>query len=86
MPGLTYGVGQQLRIRMQVEGTSPTTLRAKVWLVGQSEPASWHVQTTDSSAALQTAGGVALVCYLSGGASNAPVTASFDDLAVTPLG
>ena len=86
VPGLTYSVGQQLRIRRQVEGTSPTTLRATVWLVGQAEPASWHVQTTDSGAALQAAGGVGLVCYLSGSATNAPLTASFDDLAVTPLG
>jgi PKD repeat protein len=85
VPGLTYAPGQQLRIRMQVQGTSPTTLRARVWLAGQAEPAAWHVQTTDATAGLQAAGGIGLVAYLSGSATNAPVTATFDDLTVTPI-
>ena len=36
--------------------------------------------TTDTTAALQRAGGVGLWAYLSSSATNSPVTASFDDL------
>jgi PKD repeat protein len=85
VPGVTYAPGAQLRIRMQVEGTSPTTLRAKAWLAGQPEPAAWLLTTTDSTAALQAPGGVGLVTYLSASATNAPVAAAFDDLAVNPI-
>ena len=39
---------------------------------------------TDSTSGLQVAGGVALGAYLSGTATNAPVTTSFDDLWAGP--
>ncbi|WP_180241501.1 hypothetical protein, partial [Bacillus thuringiensis] len=32
--GLTYGAGDTLLTRVQVVGTSPTTIRAKVWRSG----------------------------------------------------
>ena len=83
--GLTYAAGDRLQIRMQVEGTSPTTLRTKVWKSGQPEPAAWTRTMTDSTATLQTAGGVGLVSYLFGTATNGPVAISYDDLLVTPL-
>ena len=75
--GLTYTAGTRLRIRYQTTGTSPTTLRLKVWQDGTAEPASWQQTTTDSSAGLQGAGNVALSGYLSSGATNVPITASF---------
>jgi hypothetical protein len=84
VPGLTFAAGDQLRVRVQVEGTSPTTLRAKVWKVGQAEPASWFATYTDSTAALQAAGGVGIDTYLSG--SSSPVVFSFDDLTAVPVG
>ncbi len=86
VPGLTYTADQQLRIRFQIQGTGPTTLRAKVWAVGQTEPAAWQLQTTDSSAALQATGGVGVSSYLSSATTNAPVTVSWDDLAINPIG
>ena len=67
-------------MRFQVTGTNPTTVRAKVWKVGAAEPAAWLVSTTDSTAALQAAGGVGMWVYLSSAATNAPVVATFDDL------
>ncbi|MEY2848657.1 MAG: hypothetical protein RI885_1322 [Actinomycetota bacterium] len=85
-PGLTYVPGEQLRVRVQVTGVSPTTIRAKVWRVGTVEPAAWLVSTTDSTAALQAAGQVGLGSYLSGSANSAPVVTSFDDLSVTSAG
>ena len=78
--GLTVAPGDQTNVRVQAFGTSPTTIRAKVWRAGDPEPAAWTASTTDSSAALQAAGTVGLKAYLSGSATNAPVLASYDHL------
>ncbi len=80
--GITYAVGQDLVVRVQAFGTSPTTIRAKVWRSGTSEPGPWMVTTTDSTAALQTAGMVGLHSFLAGTVTNAPLKARFDDLVV----
>ncbi len=85
VPGLTYAPGDKLRVRVQATGVSPTQLRAKVWRVGAAEPASWLLSGSDATAALQAAGGFSVDGYLSGTATNAPITASIDDLlAITP--
>jgi hypothetical protein len=77
--------GEQLRVRTQVTGTSPTTLRAKVWRLGETEPSAWMVSATDSTAGLQVGGSVGVTTYLSTSATNAPVTVSIGDWrAVTP--
>jgi PKD repeat protein len=81
----TYAVGEQLNIRLQTQGTSPTTLRAKVWEVGTAEPAAWQRTTTDNTAGFQGPGGFSLVTYLATGASNTPVIARFDDFVVTTI-
>ncbi|MFF1574792.1 PKD domain-containing protein [Leifsonia sp. NPDC058292] len=82
--GLTYTPGTQYQLRLQVFGTSPTTIRAKVWKVGSTEPAAWQASVTDSTAALQVAGSVGLRAYLSGTATASPMTTKFDNFAVTP--
>ncbi|GMA86183.1 hypothetical protein GCM10025868_14330 [Angustibacter aerolatus] len=64
-------------------GTSPTTLRARVWRAGATEPTTWAVSGTDATAGLQAAGGVGVLTYLSSATTNAPVTLSVDDLRVT---
>lgn len=80
VPGLTPAVGDKLTIRLQVTGTAPTTLRAKVWASGQTEPSAWQLEGTDATAAMQTPGGVGIALYLGGTATNSPATARFDDL------
>jgi hypothetical protein len=80
LTGLTVAPGDKLNVKVQANGTSPTTLRAKVWKVGSAEPAAWGATTTDSTAALQGAGGVGFEAYLSGSATNAPQVVSVDDL------
>ncbi|MFS4507561.1 PKD domain-containing protein, partial [Clavibacter sp. Sh2141] len=82
VPNVTYTAGQQLRVRVQVTGTSPTTMNAKVWPVGQAEPTAWQSTTTGSLAALQTAGTFGIQTYLSSSAAG-PVTFSLDDLQVS---
>jgi PKD repeat protein len=82
--GLTVQPGQLLHVRAQAFGTSPTTFRAKVWATGTPEPDAWTASVTDSTAALQVAGGIGLRTYLSGSATNAPVLGLFDDLWAGP--
>jgi hypothetical protein len=76
--------GVQLRVRLQVTGTSPTHLRAKIWRPTDSEPATWNVEATDSTPSLQVKGYVAVTAYLSSTATNAPIRVSVDDLLVRP--
>lgn len=80
VPGLTYTQGDALRIRAEATGTSPTTLRAKVWKVGSAEPTQWQLTTTDNTAALQQAGGVGMIVHVASSATNAPVVVAWDDL------
>jgi PKD repeat protein len=77
--------GTPIHVRMQTFGTNPTTVRTKVWLGGASEPSSWTASTTDTYAGLQVQGAVGLVGYLSGSATNAPVTLSVLDLEARPV-
>jgi hypothetical protein len=81
---LTYNAGDTLRLRLQVSGTGTTTVKGKVWKVGSAEPSTW-LTGTDSTAALQVPGGVALLPYLSGAATNATVTVSVDNLTVQAI-
>jgi len=83
--GLTALAGDQLKVRVQVFGTSPTTIRAKVWAAGGTEPANWMLSTTDTTAALQVAGTTGLRTYISGTATDIPVTTRFDNFAVVPV-
>ena len=80
--GLTYAVGDRLEVRLQVTGTSPTTVRAKVWKSGGTEPTTWTRTATDSTAGLQVAGSVGMYYYLSSSTNNAPVVFSTDGFRV----
>ncbi|WP_157535725.1 PKD domain-containing protein [Microbacterium sp. Root166] len=70
--------GTVVRVRFELSGTAPTTLRAKVW-TGAVEPSAWSATTTDATAALQTSGGVGAYVYLSStaGASVSTLLASY---------
>lgn len=80
--GLTYSAGTAVRAAFEVVGTSPTTLRARVWGGSQAEPTTWPLTTTDSTAALQTAGHAGLAMFLSSSTTNGPVTVRVDDFSV----
>lgn len=83
VPGLTVAAGEFVQVRFSVTGTGTTTLRAKVWKSGTAEPTAWTLTTTDTRAALQTAGHIGVATYLSGSATNAPLAVLVDDLVVT---
>jgi PKD repeat protein len=86
IPGLTYAAGTVIHVRTQVFGTAPTTVRAKVWADGTAEPPDWQVSGTDSTASLQGAGSIGFYGYLSGTATNAPVTLTIDNLSAVNAG
>lgn len=83
--GITLTAGQQLRLRVEVTGTAPTSLRAKAWRIGTAEPGAWAETATDATSGLQGAGSAGLLSYLSGTATNAPVQARFDDRSTAQL-
>jgi hypothetical protein len=49
---------QPVAVRIQVIGTSPTTLRAKAWFANGVEPTAWTVNASDSTAGLQRPGSI----------------------------
>jgi len=74
-------------VRVQAFGTGTTTLRSKIWAAGSPEPTDWQLSTTDSTAALQSAGYVGLSTYAGSGFTSVPYTVTFDDFrarGVTP--
>ncbi|MER7131989.1 serine/threonine-protein kinase [Streptosporangium saharense] len=80
--GLTAGVA--MRVRVQVTGTSPTTIRGKVWAAGAAEP-DWLLSVTDATSGLQVPGGAGIATYLSRKATDIPVTVTVDDFALTAI-
>jgi hypothetical protein len=84
VPAYHFVAADKLNVRLQVTGTSPTTVRAKVWPATTTEPVAWLRSVTDTTAGLQVAGSVGFMAYLSGTGTNAPVTTSFDNLSVRP--
>jgi PKD repeat protein len=80
---LAYASGQVMRMRWEVSGSSPATLTAKVWKVGQAEPGTPQISRTDTTAALAGSGGMGIYTYLSSSFAGAPVTATYDDLLVS---
>ncbi|MEU6138428.1 hypothetical protein [Nocardioides sp. NPDC047086] len=82
VPGLSVAPGDRLKVRLQVTGTAPATVRTKVWPAGSAEPSGWTYELTDSTAANQVAGGVMLRGFGSSTIGTTPVVVSYDDLKV----
>jgi PKD repeat protein len=81
----TYTPGEELHVRLNVTGTSPTALAARVWRDGTAEPAAWQVSGSNATAALQTAGSPSLLVSVSS-VSTVPTTrVSFDDFEVSEI-
>ncbi len=83
--GLTVSPGDVLRVRFQALGTSPTTLRAKVWRASGFEPLGWLVTGSDNTpAVLQAPGDLGIVLYPSGSTVGTPPALTFDNYEATP--
>ena len=48
--------GAAVLVRVEFAGTNPTAVRARAWLDGTAEPATWLLDTTDATAAEQKPG------------------------------
>ena len=79
--------GDVLRARLVINGTTPTstTVTAKVWRASSPEPAPWLLTATDSTAAIQSPGGVGVLIYVSGSWTGTAPVLSIDNLRVAPL-
>ncbi|WP_052193376.1 PKD domain-containing protein [Microbacterium sp. ZOR0019] len=84
VPGTTWAAGSTFHLAMETAGSSPTTIRAKIWAAGSTEPEDWQLTTTDATPALQVAGATTVFSYRAGSASGTnPI--NFDDFAVKDL-
>ncbi len=81
LTNVRYAAGDTVRSRLVVKGTAPTTVRAKIWNVNQSEP-GWQVSATDTTSSLQRAGAVGIEAYASAKMTDPGVTVSVDDMLV----
>ncbi len=80
VPGLSYTPDARLRVRVQLAGASPTTIRIKVWADGTAEPPGWQSVVTDASAPLQGPGAIGVRSFVALNSTNAPILLTFDDL------
>lgn len=83
--GLTHTAGKDYNLRVQVTGTGTTKVKAKIWASGSPEPEAWLVEGTDTTAALQKPGGIAMQTYLSGTATTPNFTWFVDDMKVSTV-
>lgn len=81
----TYTPGTAIKVKVRVSGTTPTQLQAKAWFASDPEPSSWTKEASDSTAAMQAAGYLALRNSTSS-ASGSAVNVSFDALKATRIG
>ena len=84
VPGLTYTAGQALNVRVQVSGTGTAQVTARTWLEGSPEPVAPSMTRTDTTAALQAAGGVGLAVHRPSG-TTAATAVRFTAFRVTEL-
>jgi hypothetical protein len=82
-----FSANKKYKLRAFTTGQGTTTLKAKVWEDGASEPSSWMIDVADSQAELQTKGRVGFRSYLGGNCNTASTVLSLDDLKVvgTPV-
>jgi hypothetical protein len=74
VPDVRYVAGQ--KVRVQAFGAS--AVRARVWPLTGTEPATWQTSVTDSAAGTQLPGAVGVACYPAG--SFCAAVARWDDL------
>lgn len=81
----SYKAGTVYNVKTEVTGTSPTTVRVKVWAAGANEPSAWTLSATDSTSSLQTAGTTAIKTYLSSSGTGTS-TIALDDCRLVTTG
>lgn len=83
--GVTHAADRKFWVRLRVtDNGSLTTLKAKLWQDGSSEPASWTIETTDNEGTLLATGYPGIRAY-NGASANTPNTFYWDNFTVTEL-
>lgn len=77
---ITIVPGEKYVLSMEVTGTNPTTVKAKLWKQSEAEPTAWQREGTNSLAALQAPGAVSVFTYLANTPTGGGV--SFDSITV----
>lgn len=83
--GMAWAQGDEFTVKTEVSGSSPTTLRAKIWPKGGTEPQTWQLSATDSTSGLQQAGFVSVRNNV-GSSSAAVGQVTFDRITIRDLG
>jgi hypothetical protein len=84
VPGMTHQANTYIWLRASIVGTNPTTINMKVWPDnGTEEPVNWHFTTTDSTAGLQASGKPGIMPRNEFGATNSPLTFTFDEITLS---
>lgn len=76
-----YQINTPYRLIAEVMGVSPTAIRAKIWPVGNPEPA-WDFDTTDNTAGYQATGFPTLRLNQSSAVTNKPVAYTVDNVLI----
>jgi hypothetical protein len=82
VPDVTFAAGGRVLVRVEAEGSDPTTISARAWPQGGVEPAEWQIEAVDWTGALQHEGYVGVAWQV----QNVPeggVDIAFDDLTGT---
>ena len=82
VPGYSYALGDDVKLRLRSDGSGTALVQAKLWLASDAEPAGWDMQVTDANAL--PPGGITVQNYVSGSATPGTAVAMFDDLVVSP--
>ena len=82
-PTLRVPTGRAMLIRVRVSGQGTSTLQAKVWAGGTTEPSAWWLSATDTTSELQRAGSPGIWAYSHGSSTGQPVTIFWDSLEVS---
>jgi hypothetical protein len=80
--GLSYTAGDTLLLRMQATGTSPVTLKARVWKANTAEPTTWAVTSTSTASGLNQPGSVGVSTNTSNSGNNSATVVTFDQVRV----
>ena len=69
IPQLTWAAGDSYTLKAQVTGTSTSTIQAKLWKTGTTEPANWQLTSVQSTGALEGAGAIGISANRAGSAT-----------------
>lgn len=84
LPG-AYRPGELIHVRLQVTGTGPTTLAARMWRDGELEPTAWQLTATDRTDGFQQRGSVGLRGTMSSAATTPRIQVTVTDFHATAV-